>query len=394
LKPVSPWYFLIKRDTEEIEYYNKWWKVTDIFPVNSVGIVTARDEFAIDYKKENLEAKIRQFRDLKFDKEFLTAAYNVRNSGTWNLDLARIELANDEEYDKHYYNILYRPFDTRFIYYSVNIIERMRYDVMQHMLKDNLSLCFMRQYSGQDPYSHALVSEYMVDNRTFFSSKGIIQQAPLYLYPTKKPKKKSINLMLFEAKEEYSDKKRKANISEEVLQQLTKAYKKIPIPEEILGYVYAILYSNVYREKFAEFLKIDFPRIPFTKNYTLFQQLAELGNEIIELHLLKHKDLNYPKSKYTGRPGNDKIEKPVYNESEQAVYINDDKYFTNITPETWKYQIGGYQVLEKYLKDRKGRQMEDPAHYCKVAASISKTIELQILADKLFLKVEKSIIAF
>jgi len=230
----------------------------------------------------------------------------------------------------------------------------------------------------------------MVDNRTFFSSKGIIQQAPLYLYPTEKAKKKSMNLMLFDAKEEYNEEKRKANISDELIQKLTKSYKTLPAPEQILSYVYGILYSNVYREKFAEFLKIDFPRIPFTKNYQLFLQISEFGEELIELHLMKHKFDS--KVKYTGRGKDDTIGKPVYSEEEKTVYINENRYFENVEPEAWDYHIGGYQVMEKYLKDRKGRQMDDPGHYCRMAAAISKTIEIQQKMDKLFPKVEKSAI--
>ena len=395
LNPITPWYFLTLSNTEEIEYYNRWWKISDIFPVNSVGIVTARDDFAISFKKEALEGKIRQFRNLKFDTEFLGSAYNLKSSGTWDINKARNELARDVNYDEHYRQILYRPFDTRSIYYCETIIERMRFDIMQHMLKPNISLCFVRQYSGDSPYSHALVSESMIDNRTFFSSKGIIQQAPLYLYETEKAKKKASlsTMMLFETTMEYGKSKGKtANISPKVFEQLENTYGKVPTPEQILQYCYAILYSNTYREKYAEFLKIDFPRIPFTKNYELFHEMSKLGNELIELHLLKHKSLNKPILKYLGKGKDDTIVKPRYDEENERVYINDQKYFVNVTSEVWNYQIGGYQVMEKYLKDRKGRQMDDAGHYCQMGTSIAKTIEVQKEIDKLFPRVEKKVI--
>ena len=141
-----------------------------------------------------------------------------------------------------------------------------------------------------------------------------------------------------------------------------------------LYYCYALLFSNIYREKYAAFLKIDFPRIPFTTDYELFLQTAKLGEELTELHLLKHKDLNYPATKYFGKGASDKIEKPVYNTDEQRVYINESRYFDNIDNQVWNYRVGGYQVMEKYLKDRKGRQMDDPAHYCKMATAITQTI--------------------
>jgi predicted helicase len=395
LNPKTPWYFLIKRNTEDIEHFDKWWKVNDIFPINNVGVVTARDKFAIDFSLHNLENRIRQFRDLKFEDLFIKEAYKLKDTSTFKLTEYRKGLAKDKDWMEKYHEILYRPFDRRFIYYSKWVVERPIFDLMQHMLKDNISLCFMRQYSGNEPYSHALVSEQMVDNRTFFSSKGIIQQAPLYLYETEKAKKKASlsTMMLFETAAEYGKSKSKiANIAPKVFEQLGETYGKVPTPEQILGYCYAVLYSNVYREKYAEFLKIDFPRIPFTKNYDLFKEMSKLGEELIELHLLKHKALNKPILKYFGKGKDDAIVKPRYAEENERVYINDQKYFENVTAEVWNYQIGGYQVMEKYLKDRKGRQMEDPGHYCQMGTSIVKTIEVQEEIDKLFPKVEKKVI--
>jgi predicted helicase len=162
-------------------------------------------------------------------------------------------------------------------------------------------------------------------------------------------------------------------------------------PEQILYYCYAVLYSNTYREKYAEFLKIDFPRIPFTGDYKLFLQMAALGDDLTQLHLLKSKSLNNPIVKYKGL-GEDLIEKPVYSEENRCVFINGTKYFEGIEPEMWNYHIGGYQVLEKYLKDRKGRQMTDPAIYCKIATSIALTIKIQERIDLIYLELEKGII--
>jgi predicted helicase len=163
-------------------------------------------------------------------------------------------------------------------------------------------------------------------------------------------------------------------------------------PENLLHYVYAILYSNTYRQKYAEFLKIDFPRIPFTTEYRLFVQLAELGEQLTELHLLKSKSLNKPVAKYKGK-GDDRVEKPTYDEEKQVVFINEKNYFEGVSTEVWNYHIGGYQVMEKYLKYRKGRLMEDPAHYCKMATALQQTILVQQKIDLLFNEVEKNIIS-
>lgn len=395
LEPKTPWYFLVKRNTEGIEHYNRWIKLTEVFPVNNVGIVTARDAFAIDINKDSLEARIRQFRNIKFEDAFIKEAYGLKDTSTFKLKKFREEFSKVKDWDEHFNLITYRPFDVRNIYYSKLVIERPIFDNVQHLLKPNISICFIRQYSGNEKYSHALVSEYMVDNRTFFSSKGIIQQAPLYLYPPAEEKKKKglQAMMLFEPEQAYGKQGKVANIAPKVFEQLEKAYKKRPTPEQVLYYCYAVLYSNIYREKYAEFLKIDFPRMPFTADKDVFAEMAKLGEELASLHLLKHKSLSHPTTKYFGKGGSDGIEKPVYNEGEERVYINEARYFDNISKNVWEYQVGGYQPMEKYLKDRKSRQMDDPAHYCKMATAISKTIELQKQADALFKKAEKKVLA-
>jgi len=251
----------------------------------------------------------------------------------------------------------------------------------------------MRQFSGNVPYSHFVVSEFMVDNRTFFSSKGIIQQAPLYLYPEEE--KKSSNskssrkrnsglsqMLMFEPAAVY--KTRRPNIAEEVSNELESLYGKKPSPESILYYIYGILYSNFYRKKYFEFLKIDFPRVPLAKDYELFKEIGKLGGELIDLHLMKSKRLEQPIAKFQGMGENEFIERVIYNEKEKRIYINEEKYFDKVELNCWKYYIGGYQVLQKYLKDRKGRLMDDPPYYCRVITAIYYTILIQKKIDKIY----------
>jgi len=395
LKPDTPWYFLIKRDTEEIEHYNKWWKVNEIFPVNSVGIVTARDELTIKWSASEMLNTVRTFANMK--TELARQGFNLgKDARDWKIDLAQEDLKKTGLAPENILIINYRPFDYRFTYYtghSRGFHCMPRCDVMQHMLKENIALTIGRQgqvVGNESLWNLAFVSENIIDFNLFYRGGELL--FPLFLYPTEEKKKSSFgNMMLFEPQGKYG-KERRANVSEKLMLQLHKAYKKNPSPEEILYYVYAVLYSNIYREKYAEFLKIDFPRIPFTKKYELFKELAEFGKELTELHLLKHKSLAHPSVRFWGKKGSDKIEKPNYDEKEKFVYINEDKYFENISPEMWNYQIGGYRVLEKYLKDRKGRQMEDPGHYCRMAEAILKTIELQKETDKYFKKAEKEVI--
>ncbi len=392
LNPKSPWYFFIKRNTEEIEHYTKWWKVNDIFPVNVTGIVTARDGFVIGVDEKEVNNRIMQFRNLRIDDEIIRQTFSLKDTRGWKLPEARKKLANDTEWKDKFQKILYRPFDIRSIYYSEDMVDWGRPDLMQHILKENIALILPKRVETAISWSHIFAATNIVDH-VAVSLKTVDYCFPLYLYDTDQ-KKKGIALqtmMLFEPEVEYGKSKgKKANIAHELFEQLKKAYGKVPTPEQILGYCYGVLYSNTYREKYAEFLKIDFPRIPFTKDSALFIEMAKLGNELIELHLLKHKSLSNPIVKYRGRGDDDTIAKIVYDESKKRLYINEGRYFENITKEIFEYQIGGYKVIDHYLKDRRDRQVgNDVEQICKISTSIVKTIEVQRNVDNIFRKIEK-----
>lgn len=197
--------------------------------------------------------------------------------------------------------------------------------------------------------------------------------------------------MLFEPGAPYTIKR--PNISEAIFHELSSIYDEKPTPEEIFFYIYAVLYSNIYRKTYAEFLRIDFPRIPFTKDYGLFKKMGEIGERLVDLHLIKSSELTPPVSKFQGK-GDYKVEKVRY--EQDKVYINNAQYFEGIAPEVWAYQIGGYQVCEKWLKDRKGRKLslEEIKHYCHIVTALKKTIEFQEKIDIIYPEVEKEIIEF
>jgi predicted helicase len=200
--------------------------------------------------------------------------------------------------------------------------------------------------------------------------------------------------MVFEPELVYETKSRTPNIQPEFFEKLTSAFGKTPSPEEILYYIYAVFYSAIYRTKYAEFLRIDFPRVPFTSNYDLFSKMAALGNQLANLHLLKIEAFDALISKYQGEGANNSVEKVIYNENEQRVYINPQKYFDNVSTELWNYHIGGYQILKKYLDDRAKAQRDigDEKTFCRIITSIAKTIELQKTIDELYPLVEKDLL--
>jgi len=378
LSPKPEFYLFIPRDERLLESYEKYPKITAVFPLNSVGIVTSRDSFVIDFDKEALKRRIKMFCNENMPDELVKQTFNLKDKSNWKLKIAREKVRKDEDWENSITKILYRPFDIRWIFYHHEMIERSRKEVMRHMLTDNLSICFMRQVSLEEGYTHFLVSEHMVDNRTFLSSKGIIQQAPLYLYPDT------------DKKDLFSPEKRQPNISPELFAALSEVFKKDSSPEEIFYYIYAVLYSNIYRTKYAEFLKLDFPRIPFIKDYQIFGKMAEHGKRLVDLHLLKSAEIDQPIAKFQGK-GDDRVDKLRYDEKEKRTYINESQYFEGITKEIWEYQIGGYQVCNKWLKDRKKKllSLDDIKHYCKIVTSIQKTIEVQKAIDDIYPEVEK-----
>ncbi|MBN1347906.1 DNA methyltransferase, partial [candidate division KSB1 bacterium] len=294
--------------------------------------------------------------------------------------------------------ILYRPFDIRYTYYtgrSRGFQCMPRHEVMRHMLKENIGLITVRRVPPKNKPSYFLLTDKIISNGAIRSDNMSIDTLfPLYLYPKKEeknPPRGSTVMMVFEPKATYG---KKPNIAPEIFVKLSEAYQKSPSPEDILYYIYGVFYSSIYRETYAEFLKIDFPRVPFTADYGLFKKLVDLGKQIADLHLLKSPALDPPIAKYQGSGTNDRIDKITYQEDEQRIYINKDKYFEGINPEVWNYHIGGYQVLQKYLKDRKGRNMDDAPRYCRIVTALSQTIEIQEQIDKIYPEVEKELVRF
>src|SRR3990172_5864810 len=265
LKPKSEFYLFIPREEKLLKEYEKYPKITDIFPLNNVGIVTARDNFVIDFDKETLKRRIRMLLDEKIPDEIIRQTFNLRDKSNWKLKDARKNVMEDENREDSITQILYRPFYSRWIFYHDRLIERSRREVMQHMMKENLGLISIRRSRSTENWKYVFVTDKIMAGATSITSLDINYLFPLYLYQKKdNPKKQSFGkvMMLFEPEADYGVKK--PNISPSLIEQLTKDYKKTPSPEQIFFYIYAILYSNTYRTKYTEFLKIDFPRIPFT----------------------------------------------------------------------------------------------------------------------------------
>jgi predicted helicase len=391
IKPNFKFYLFIPQDQRMNKCYQAFTKITEIFPTNSVGIVTARDSLTIGFTVNEIWNRIMNFS--KLEPELARQTYKLgKDTRDWKIEFAQNDLKESGLKKENLIHILYRPFDTRFTYYtgkSRGFHCMPRNEIMQHLLKGNLGLLICRQQNKLG-FSHAFITDKIIEacvvsNKT----REINYVLPLYLCHGRNKKKNNplIQILMFEPEVKYES--RLTNIKLEIFQELKTDFKKEVTPEEIFYYIYAVLYSKNYRAKYAEFLKIDFPRIPFTKDYKLFIKLGKIGKELADLHLLKSKVLDKTISKFL-KSGNNKVEKLKY--ENDKVWINKEQYFTGVKTEVWEYQIGGYQVCEKWLKDRKERTLtlEEIQTYCKIITALSKTIELQNEIDKYYESVEKT----
>ena len=396
LTPRTGSYLFIPRDESLLRMYERFQSIPDIFPVNSVGIVTARDKLCIQWTAEEMWHTVNHF--AKADPELARRAYQLgKDARDWKVTLAQKDILDSGPVRDKVAPILYRPFDVRHTYYtgrSRGFICMSRPEVMQHMLTgENLALIAPRQH--KDEFGAFVTIR--IGTHKSVAAYDINYYFPLYLYPEAEPPKKSkgrgyMSMMLFEPKELYGE--RQPNLNPAVVDALTAVYGKTP-PEAIFHYVYAVLYAPAYRTKYAEFLKMDFPRVPFTSDAKLFKKLAALGEKLVALHLLKSPDLNPPACRFEG-DGNNRVEKTGlrYADDEERVYINAAQYFAPVPAAAWAYQIGGYQVCEKWLKDRQERRLEldDITTYCRIVTALGLTMELQQQVDGLYAEVEKEIV--
>ena len=428
LTPTEPYYFFVPKDFDLMSKYEQGWSVTDIFPVHSGGIETGKDKHLIAFEIRDIEEVMQTIADSSVTNEELQERYGIRDTSGWPVSKRRKALLSQGFDRTRIVLVNYRPMDWRYTYFS-DFLRRTQKKIMSHMLWENLGLICTRQQRGKT-ISHFLITDKLQTRCSLPHAPYIV--SPLYLYPD--TDKKDLFSELAESQE------RKPNLNPELVKTLYQTYGKEPTPEEIFYYVYGVLYSNIYREKYAEFLKIDFPCIPFTTGFELFLEFAEFGKRLVELHLLrsfvsiakaelrsKHgAELDPPLAKFQGE-GDKRVAKNKragrrYEPAEsnfkkfrsksptpkrwvgktgfserkgrqERVYINKEQYFENVPQEVWEYQIGGYQVLDKWLKDRKERVLsnEEIKHYCRVVTAFYKTIQIQEEIDARYPNVEEKI---
>lgn len=346
LQPTSPNYLFIPFDNRMGEKYNEYWSLRDIFAQNSSGVKTDRDSLTIDFNEEELMRRVKEFSSLP--TEIARTKYNLgKDSRDWKISYAQKSLKESNLSPEHLCDINYRPFDTRKIYYnrhSRGFISQPAYKIMRHMLIDeNIGLTFVRQIKA-GAWQHSFVTKNLMESAYISNKTGEFNYiAPLYCFLDSSSEALSMGPNKIE------------NLTSSFRQWIDQHYQYRYSPEKILGYIYAILHSPTYREAYHEFLKMDFPRVPFAKHPRTFEKLSALGWDMVQVHLMKRVP-KYGLGKYVGT-GDSQVTKIIHCDKDQKVYINHSQSFSNVPLKLWEFQIGGYQVLRKYLTSRKGRIM-------------------------------------
>ncbi|MFL0606781.1 type ISP restriction/modification enzyme [Cylindrospermopsis raciborskii] len=376
VKPKSEFYLLIPQDTDLFTEYEHYFKITDVMPVNVLGFQTHRDDFAIHFEKEEIYKRIAEMRNENISDEEYYTKYQIKDNRDWKLKEARQMVRNDPTWEDKLINCLYRPFDWRECYFSAVAMDYPRRELINHVAsKDNLCLLSSRQQSTVG-YRHCWVSREVVESCVISTtSREGNQVFPLYLYPDKNNPK------------ELQEEKR-ANFSEDFLKKIEINLGYLPTPETIFYYIYAIFHSPTYRTRYAEFLKIDFPRVPITSDKNLFSQLAKYGEELVALHLMKSPRLNNLITQFTENGGHGIVDPahPKYTQSTVVINKKGDK-FVGVPEPVWNFYVGGYQVCQKWLKDRKGRTLNDNdiQHYQRIIVALQETIKLMQSIDETIL---------
>jgi predicted helicase len=396
-----PLYLFAHRDNPHQAEYERGWRLPDVMTLSCPGLITSRDRFSIDMNPKALVSRLEDFANLAIDDVVTrTRFFGARSSGKyppgdtrgWRLPEARRALAAAGVDESLVRPCMYRPFDVRSIYYSPTVVDWPRTDFMHHILgRANLSLCTTRFVEIGRGWEHAFCSRALLQHHSV-SVKEVNYVFPLYRAPSSpagqlEDERSVAGQFLGSTLSDDFVRSLESTVGLAVLSFGVGDLESTCGPEDVFGYVYAVLHSPAYRSRYAEFLRVDFPRIPLTSDRELFRELCRLGARLVTLHLMEADDLatitTYPV------PGDNRVEKVRFTEPGQGaeqgrVWINATQYFEGVPPEVWEFHVGGYQVCAKWLKDRKGRQLtyDDLTHYQYVVAALAETIALMREIDE------------
>jgi predicted helicase len=410
LAPTQPWFWFVPTGTAHAAEYNAWPSLVEAFAVWGSGFNTDRDKLCTDLDAAHLKRRMRRFFAGDYDDGF-REAFDVRGSTSYDPEVERRKVSYSPQKVRR---CLSRPFDIRYAYYDPHFTSRPVADVHVHMLKTNLGIVAARQ-TKED---FAALASHLITMHKIVAVYDRSSLFPLYLYPSVGAFVSRADQLLLAFRrlqrtgmQEHQWQSARAalirlfpdreyprwpNLNPLLLAELG---SKLDIrftpdgrgdltntfgPEDVFNYIYAILYCPTYRTRYADFLKRDFPRIPFTCDPKLFAALAGKGAEVVGLHIMESPLLAGVMPDFPER-GTDTVDRVKYDDNNHRVYINKTQYFANVPTNVWGFHVGGYQVCDKWLKDRKGRTLtfDDQQHYQRITVALRETIRLMAEIDAL-----------
>ena len=414
LVPQAPHYFFVPQQTDDEtrESYLKGIDITQLFIKHKSGIITACDPLSIASSKSEMRQILDEFTQMSVEQA--RNHFELKDTKAWTISAAQQDVIKNND-DANIVPISYRPFDTRYTFFTGNskgFHAAPRGEFMNHIKgKDNILLIANRQVEKGE-FAHCFVYQNICDGHSL-SSKETNRAFPLYIYPE-------------DGQSSFDDGfHRRPNINPAQLQTLCNqtnlAYRPAPdaeaqtlpqgslktgktktdtadpnaadsfTPETLLDYIYSVLHSPDYRRRYAEFLKTGFPRIPNPENRSQFLRLAAIGSELRQWHTLQHPqaDIAHFITVFDSPEPDMQVDKPRYapdpeNPETGSVYWNKTTCIRNVPAAAWQFYIGGYQPAQKWLKDRKGQTLTaaDIEHYQKIILALTRTAELMQQIDE------------
>ncbi|MDO8966333.1 type ISP restriction/modification enzyme [Algoriphagus sp.] len=385
VSPSSPYFYLLKKDFSLEDQYSAGFICNDLFLINGNGLTTAHDSFVVKDTSKELLKMYSDFQNTERNEDLLHSKFNVKKKEGWSILEGYDNIKNEKNLEKFIKDYSYRPFDDKFIFYEDKLVWRTVRKVMDHYnLHSNIGLIIGRQghVVGNMEWNLCFITKKMTDFNFYYRGGGV--SFPLYCI---NPVNSQLSLL--------NQVTRTPNLNMEIVDQIAKGLgltfesEKSEAdgsfaPIDLLDYIYAVLHSPTYRETYKEFLKIDFPRVPYPTDADMFWKLVALGGELRQLHLMESPTLAQFITQYPVG-GENEVEKIRFENlsgledltglATGRVYINSDQYFDSVPEVAWNFYIGGYQPAQKWLKDRKGRilDFEDIMHYQRIIKALTET---------------------
>ncbi len=364
------YYFFEKKSFSNPELYNTFWAIDEILNLSISGVTSGRDHFVLGNSIKELENRFNLFCTLK-DLDLIKQTFKIEDGSDFKIENVKEKFKKIEISDIKPF--AHKPFDNKYIYYNSLFVDRDRHIVMKNLfLGLNLSL-IVKKRNFDNIFNHIFCSMDMVD-KNFLGGQS-------YVFP----------LWIYEEEGGLFGANKKSNIHARFEKLLETTYQQKDLTEAIFYYIYAVLYCKKYRENFAEQLQIDYPKVPFTKNFLLFKQVSEFGKNLVELHLLNSKDLSKPIVKFNGK-GNNKVNEITLKENN--LYINETQYFSGISKDIWEWEVGKNKPVQRYIKHYKDKELglDETMEFCKIGTAVSLTFERQKEVDACYEKILETLI--